>query len=80
MIDKLHERIYESDNPIGTKKYSHWKLPPPDFAYGQRVQPDKEGVSISKIFYFILIFFNKQLLEVGRHINHQEQHNHLKIL
>ena len=56
MIDKLHERIYESDNPIGAKKYSHWKLPPPDFAYGQRVQPDKEGVSISKIFYFILIF------------------------
>jgi hypothetical protein len=55
MIDKLHERIYESDNPIGTKKYSHWKLPPPDFAYGQRVQPDKEGVSISKIFYLFFI-------------------------
>lgn len=63
MIDKLHERIYESDNPIGTKKYSHWKLPPPDFAYGQRVQPDKEGVSISKIFYFNFLINSYSKLE-----------------
>jgi hypothetical protein len=48
MTDYLKERLYEAEHPVGVKKYSNWKLPPPDFAYGLRVKPDPEGVSISK--------------------------------
>jgi len=48
LIESLKKKIYESENPIGVKKYSTWKLPPKDFSYGYPIIPDKEGVSISK--------------------------------
>jgi hypothetical protein len=56
MTDYLKERLYEAEHPVGVKKYSNWKLPPPDFAYGLRVKPDPEGVSISKKKNYITIF------------------------
>lgn len=48
MIQALKTRLIECDHPVGVKKTSNWKLPPPDFAYGLRGKPDEEGVSISK--------------------------------
>ena len=48
MIEKLKHRLIEADHPVGVKKHSLWKLPPPEFSYGYPVKPDPEGVSISK--------------------------------
>ena len=56
MTDYLKERLYEAEHPVGVKKYSNWKLPPPDFAYGLRVKPDPEGVSIVRKINYITIF------------------------
>ena len=49
LIETLKKKLYESEHPIGVKKYSSWKLPPKDFSYGYPIIPDKEGVSISKL-------------------------------
>ena len=49
LIESLKKKLYEQEHPIGVKKFSAWKLPPKDFAYGYPVIPDKEGVSISKL-------------------------------
>jgi hypothetical protein len=48
MLETLKRKLKENEQPVGTKKYSTWKLPPPNFSYGYPVVPDKEGVSISK--------------------------------
>lgn len=47
MMQTLRNRIVESDNPVGVKKVSNWKLPEKDFAYGKKVKEDPEGVDIS---------------------------------
>lgn len=49
MLERLKHALIENDHPIGVKKHSFWKLPPPDFTYGLPVKPDPEGVSISKL-------------------------------
>ena len=49
MIERLKHTLIENDHPIGVKKHSLWKLPPPDFTYGLPVKQDEEGVSISKL-------------------------------
>ncbi len=48
LVEKLKHRLIEADHPVGVKKHSLWKLPPPEFSYGYPVKPDPEGVSISK--------------------------------
>jgi hypothetical protein len=53
MLQTLRTKLVECEHPVGIKKTSNWKLPPEDFSYGKVVVPDKEGVSISKIFIFI---------------------------
>lgn len=52
MLTKLKTNLVENTNPVGVKKTTNWKLPPKDFAYGKRVEPDKEGVSIGKIIFY----------------------------
>lgn len=49
MIPYLKMRLAEAEHPVGVKKYSQWKLPPADFAYGKRDIKDKEGASKGKI-------------------------------
>ena len=51
MITGLKTKLIENQNPVGKKKVSNWKLPPDDFAYGKRIPPDEEGVSISKFIH-----------------------------
>ena len=46
MADTLKQKIVESHKPVGVKKQSNWKLPPSDFAYGFKVKPDAEDVSV----------------------------------
>jgi hypothetical protein len=46
MVDALKQKIVESHKPVGVKKQSNWKLPPSDFAYGFKVKPDAEDVSV----------------------------------
>jgi len=70
LVEKLKHRLIEADHPVGVKKHSMWKLPPPEFSYGYPVKPDPEGVSISKKkknnktkkkkknFFYITIFSN----------------------
>ncbi len=48
MITGLKTSLIENQNPVGVKKTSNWNLPPKDFAYGKRIPPDNEGVSVSK--------------------------------
>ena len=49
MITALQTNLIENEHPVGIKKVSNWRLPPDDFAYGKKVIPDKEGVSVSII-------------------------------
>lgn len=49
MITALKTNLIECQHPVGVKRVSNWKLPPEDFAYGQKIPADKEGVSISII-------------------------------
>lgn len=48
MLQTLKTKLKENVNPVGTKKISNMKLPPDDFTYGKKENPDKEGVSVSK--------------------------------
>lgn len=63
MLTKLKTNLIENTNPVGVKKTSNWKLPPKDFAYGKRVEPDKEGVSISKFLFIIIIIVTRSWKE-----------------
>ena len=49
MIQGLQTRMIESQNPVGIKKTSNWKLPKNDFTYGLAGKTDKEDASISKL-------------------------------
>ena len=46
MFQALKNKLVDNDNTPGIKKASYWKLPPKDFCYGKKEQPDKEGVSL----------------------------------
>lgn len=50
MMQTLKNKIVESENPVGVKRVSNWKLPPDGFAYGKKEVEDKEGVDISNLF------------------------------
>ena len=57
MLEALKTRIRESDHPVGTKRPNHIKLPPEDHIYGLETKKDKEGVSISKLYYYLTFCF-----------------------
>lgn len=49
MLQTLKNKLVENDHLPGIKKVSNWNLPPDDFCYGKKEEPDKEGVSSSII-------------------------------
>jgi len=46
-MQTLKNKIIESDNPVGVKRVSNWKLPDKNFAYGKKEEADPEGVEKS---------------------------------
>lgn len=59
MLHYLQTRIIESDQPVGVKRITNWKLPPKEYAYGLNGKHDKEGVSISIIILSNCISYPK---------------------
>ena len=68
MIEALKLKIKESDRPVGEKRPSPIKLPPPGHTYGLEIKKDPENASIGKIIYLtksrIILIDSKYMLSV----------------
>jgi hypothetical protein len=49
MFQTLKNKLVENEHVPGIKRVSNWKLPPNEFSYGKKEEPDKEGVSLGMI-------------------------------
>ena len=48
MLQTLKNKLIENEHLPGIKRVSNWTLPPQEFSYGKKEEPDKEGASKGK--------------------------------
>ena len=59
MLKTLDSVLFKNTNPVGIKySTTNLILPPSHFIYGKKMIPDKEDVSIGKLYY---IFSDEKL-------------------
>lgn len=43
MFQTLKNKLIENEHLPGIKRVNNWQLPPAEFSYGKKEEPDKEG-------------------------------------